>query len=446
MNEALRGLPAVHRLLGDPRIAPYVGSLGQDAAKRAVDDALEGARRSHPLPSTDAICQTIVASLERRRRESLLPVINATGVLLHTNLGRAPLSKAARAASSDLAGYVNLEYDLESGTRGSRYGHVRSLICALTGAADALVVNNCAAAVLLVADTFARGRETIVSRNQSVEIGGGFRIPDVLARSGSTLVEVGTTNKVRLEDFERAFTARTGLVLRTHASNFRTEGFVEDVASRDLARLCRSAGVVLFEDVGSGALVDLAAYGLPHQRTVAEVLSDGADLVAFSGDKLVGGPQAGILAGSRAAIARVRENPLVRALRVGKQTIAALSATLRAHASPEGRGSIPLYAMLGRTPEELRRRAGRYVARLGSAARTVDTWAYVGGGTLPQERIASVAVALRPGAGADRAARTLRSGSPPIVARIESGELIVDLRAVADEDDEIVLRALSSLS
>lgn len=447
MNETLRGLPAVHRLLDDPSIARYAQTLGPDAAKRAIGEALDLARASAPQPSSEQIRQMIRDALEHLRRETLVAAVNATGILLHTNLGRAPLSTQAREAASAIgAGYSNLEYDVERGARGSRYGHVRSLLCELSGAQDAVVVNNCAAAVFLAADTLGRGRETIVSRNQLIEIGGGFRLPDVLARSGSDLVEVGTTNKVRLRDFTRAFTPRTGLVLRSHPSNFSIQGFTEDVAPRELADACRSAGVVVFEDLGGGALVDLREYGLPRERTVPEAVADGADLVAFSGDKLLGGPQAGILVGSRAIISRLRANPLIRALRVDKQTLAALGETLRAYTSPERVKTLPLYRMLSIPMGEMRARAQRYVSALGAAARGIETTAYVGGGSLPQERLPSFGVAYRCARGPDAATAALRRGDPPIVARIEHGEVIVDLRTVAPEDDEIVIRALVQLT
>jgi len=363
--------------------------------------------------------------------DGLVPVLNATGVLLHTNLGRAPLAAEALTAVAAIAsGYSNLEFDLEAGTRGSRYARVTPLIVAATAAADALVVNNCAAAVLLALDTFARGREVVVARGDLIEIGGGFRLPDVLARSGATLVEVGTANKVRLGDFERALGPNTALILRTHASNFRIEGFTASVAPADVAALGRRAGVVVLEDLGSGALGDLAPFGLPHERTVGEAIADGIDLVAFSGDKLLGGPQAGIVAGSKSAIARMRANPLLRALRVDKATLAALAATLALWIEPGGLRQIPLYAMLGATPEELERRARALAAGLGEAVRACPSDAYAGGGTAPLAKLASWAVAVRSPGGATELARRLRRARPRTIGRIEGDEVLLDLRAV----------------
>jgi L-seryl-tRNA(Ser) seleniumtransferase len=297
-------------------------------------------------------------------------VINATGILLHTNLGRAPLSPdAGRRQLRDLGGrYSNLEYDLETGERGSRNAVIGEALRAITGAEDALVVNNCAAAVLLVLDTLAKGREVIVARNQLVEIGGGFRLPEVLERSGAKLVEVGTTNRVYTEDFERALSPRTALLLRMHASNYRIEGFTHEPSARDLAVLGQRAGVPVIEDLGGGALCDLAEYGAAHERTVQEAIGDGVALVTFSGDKLLGGPQAGIVAGRANLIARLRNNPLLRALRVGKLTIAALGATLRCHRDRASRERLPLYRQLAATLDELRERAKAYVEALPGAS------------------------------------------------------------------------------
>jgi L-seryl-tRNA(Ser) seleniumtransferase len=372
----------------------------------------------------------------------MVPVINATGILLHTNLGRAPLAPDALAAIERMAhGYSNLEYDLGAGDRGSRYARLGDALREATGAQDAVVVNNCAAAVLLILDTFARGRETIVARNQLVEIGGGFRIPDVLSRSGTTLVEVGTTNRVYVEDFEGALSPRTALLLRTHASNYTIEGFTKDVSGAQLAELGRRAGVLVVEDLGSGALVDLAEYGLPHERTVQEALSDGMDLVTFSGDKLLGGPQAGIIAGKARFVAALRANPLLRALRVDKTAIAGLGATLHLYRDRASRERIPLYRMLAATLDELRARAQPYLAAMPDAE-LVTTDAYLGGGSLPQTKLPSLAVAMtaeRP----DLIAAALRRDNPAIVARIEDGRLLFDLRTIAPEEDDSVIATLT---
>ncbi len=388
----------------------------------------------------------VVRATERLTGEAargLVRTINGTGVLLHTNLGRAPLAREAIDAIAEASrDYSNLEFDLASGERGSRYDRLGSLLADATGAEASLVVNNCAAAMLLILDTLARGREVVVARNALIEIGGGFRLPDVLARSGATLVEVGATNKVYAADFARALTANTGLLLRAHPSNFRISGFVADPAPADLVALARRVGVPVVEDLGTGALVDLQPYGLPHERTVREAIADGVDLVAFSGDKLLGGPQAGIIVGRTAAIARLRANPLLRALRVDKATIAALAATLRLHLDPATRERIPFYRMLAATPAQLRERAHA----LGVAgASVIDTVAFAGGGTLPLDPIPSAGVAFAPRGGATRALAGLRAGTPPLVARIEDDRVIVDLRTVAPDDDAVVARAITAV-
>jgi L-seryl-tRNA(Ser) seleniumtransferase len=440
----MQALPAMHRVLADPAIAEYEATLGRETVKRAVEREFDRVRISKVAPATDALMAAIVGALELERLQGLVPVINATGILIHTNLGRAPLAPEALASVQRLGhGYTNLEYDLAEGERGSRYARATSLICELTGAQDALVVNNCAAAVLLVLDTLAKHREVIVARSQLVEIGGGFRIPDVLERSGAHLREVGTTNKVRVADFESALCPQTALLLRVHPSNYTIEGFTSDAAPAEVAALGARCGVPFVEDLGSGALVNLEDYGLPHERTVTDALNDGAGLVAFSGDKLLGGPQCGILVGRANLIARLRDNPLVRALRVDKMTLAALSATLQLHRTAESRTRIPFYRMLGTTLDELRKRGSAYVAGIPGAV-LVDSDAYAGGGSLPRARIASLAVALEvenPTAFAE----SLRRKSPAIVARIERDRLMFDLRTIAPEEDGSAIASVTKL-
>jgi len=437
----------VHRLLETPALAEYQSFLGRESVKRAVERELDRARVSGGEAGTDgmhAIVASVCERLDSQRRATLMRAINATGVIVHTNLGRAPLAAEALAAVADVgAGYSNLEYDLEAGERGSRYARVTGPLRELTGAQDALAVNNCAAAVLLILDTFAKGREVVVARGQLVEIGGGFRLPDVLQRGGATLVEVGTTNKVYVEDYERALSPRTALLLRTHPSNYAIAGFTHDVTGAEMARLGARAGVPVVEDLGSGAPVDLAEYGLPHERTIREALGDGISLVAFSGDKLLGGPQAGIVAGRAELVARLRNNPLLRALRVDKTAIAALAATLQLHRSPETRARIPLYRMLGATMEDLWERARRYCDAI-AGLRTVEHRAVVGGGALPGSTLASLAIAVStddPG----RVAAALRRGKPPVVARLDDGRVLLDLRTIAPEEDGEVLAALLAL-
>jgi L-seryl-tRNA(Ser) seleniumtransferase len=432
-------VPAMHRILEHPDVAKYEPELGRESIKRAVEKILDRARASEP-PSYDAVVAEVSAKLEELCRHGLQPVINATGIIVHTNLGRAPLAAAAIDAVAQIArGYSNLEYDLDSGERGSRYDRVRTILNAVTGAEDSLIVNNCAAAVLLVLDTLAKGREVIVGRNQLIEIGGGFRIPEILERSGARLVEVGTTNRVYIKDYERALTPQTALLLRTHSSNYRIEGFTQDADAKELAELGWRTGVPVVEDLGSGALVDLSAYCLERERTVQDALADGIGLVTFSGDKLLGGPQAGVIVGRSNLIARLRGNPLLRALRVDKMTLAALGATLQLYRA-DSVERIPVYRMLATTLEELRRRCAAYVNAIPGAV-AVESDAYVGGGALPQTRVPSIAIAV-PTQNADALAVKLRTESPPIVGRIDEGRVMLDLRTIAPDDDRIVIAAL----
>ena len=383
----------------------------------------------------------VVARLDEVALEGLSSAINATGIIVHTNLGRAPLAREALDAVAEIArGYSNLEYDLGAGERGSRYARVSAILNDVTGAPDSLVVNNCAAAVLLVLDTFAKGREVVVGRNQLIEIGGGFRIPEVLERSGAALVEAGTTNRVYVEDFERALSPRTALLLRTHASNYRIEGFTHEPDARELVELGRRAGVAVVEDLGSGALVDLTEYGVERERTVQDALADGMGLVMFSGDKLLGGPQAGIVVGRANLVARLRSNPLLRALRVDKMTLSALAATLQIYRDGFARERIPILRMLAASLADLRSRADAYVAALPCSTVT-ESAAYIGGGALPQARVPSIAVAIsteKP----DLLAAKLRRGKPPIVARIDEGRVLLDLRTIAPSEDRDVIAAL----
>ena len=401
-------------------------------------DRLRASRESPPYVS---IVESLSAELEAALLAQLQPAINATGIVVHTNLGRAPLAAEAQAAIAEISrSYSNLEFDLEGGDRGSRYAHVTGTLKEVTGAQDALVVNNCAAAVLLMLDTFAKGREVVVARGELIEIGGGFRLPEVLARSGATLVEVGTTNRVYIKDFEAALSARTALLLRTHPSNYRLEGFTAGVEARELVALGQRAGAIVAEDLGSGALFDLAQLGLPHERTVREALADGIGLVTFSGDKVLGGPQAGIVVGRANLIARLRNNPLLRALRVDKMTLAALAATLQLYRDGSYRERVPVVRMLSASVADLRRRAERYCAAIPEAT-AVESDAYVGGGASPQTRIPSIAMAIvieKP----NTFAAHLRRAKPPIVARVDGSRVLLDLRTIAPVEDADVIAAL----
>ncbi|MDQ6826854.1 MAG: L-seryl-tRNA(Sec) selenium transferase [Candidatus Eremiobacteraeota bacterium] len=446
----MRQLPAMHRFLSNPGIAVFEAALGRVAVKRVIEAVMRDARAAILTETTsfETLLKQVARKLAQARTENLAPVINATGVILHTNLGRAPLAQSALKAMAQIGeGYSNVEYDLPAGSRGSRYTHVRTLLCDLTGAQDALIVNNCAAAVLLILDSFARGREVVVSRNQLIEIGGGFRLPDVLQRSHAHLIEVGTTNRVYLADFEHALTVNTGLLLRTHPSNYRIDGFVADVRPADFAALGKRAGIPTVEDLGSGALVDLARYGMPHERTVQEAVTDGIDLVAFSGDKLLGGPQAGIIVGKRSCIARLRSNALLRALRVDKVTLAALAATLQLYTGDLL--EIPVFRMLATTVGELNARALTYKAELdgnGLQVAIKNTIAYVGAGTLPLAPIPSRGIALEiPGVGVEEMLRRLRALPIPIIARVEDECCILDLRSIAPSVDTEVRQTLRRL-
>jgi L-seryl-tRNA(Ser) seleniumtransferase len=447
LNLRLRALPSVQRLAVE---------LDEDAGAEAVAAARAAIERARAVRRANAAAAVAPLSaarelLERGRRPSPRRVINATGVIVHTNLGRAPLAAAARDALREVAeGYSDLEYDLERGDRGSRHAHVESLLCELTGAEAALAVNNCAAATLLATAALAGpGRAIVVSRGQLVEIGGSFRIPEVIAASGSAMVEVGTTNRTRLADYERALArARepVGAILRVHQSNFRTLGFVEEV---EIEALCDLA-VPVIDDVGSGVLGVLEQLPFEDEPSVLRSLRAGAALVCFSGDKLLGGPQAGLLVGRADAIAKARAHPLARALRIDKLSLAALRATLALYRDPQrALREVPVLAMLAVGERELADRAERLADGLraaGVGVEIVDAVAKVGGGALPLLELRGPAVALDAGlGGADATAAALRRGDPPVVARIADGRVLLDPRTLApDELDAVVAAARDS--
>jgi L-seryl-tRNA(Ser) seleniumtransferase len=378
--------------------------------------------------------------LDAARRPVLGRVINATGIVLHTNLGRAPLAAAAVAAVAEVAGsYSNLEFDLTTGERGSRTQGVEPLLRQITGAESALAVNNNAAAVLLALSGLAGGGEVVVSRGELVEIGGGFRIPDVIQQGGARLVEVGTTNKTRIADYAGAITPATRVLLKVHQSNFRVSGFTEETKLPELAALAQARGLLVVHDLGSGTLVDLAGYGLPPEMTVQASIAAGVDVVAFSGDKLLGGPQSGLLAGRAAAIDRLRRHPLLRALRLDKLTLAALEATLRlhCHGTPN---AVPVLRKMSQAPAELRARAERLVHKLGPLAAgwccaIVPTTGFAGGGTLPDAGIPSIGLSLRSEhCEPERLKSLLRAGDPPVVGRIADGVVLLDMLTVDDDE------------
>jgi L-seryl-tRNA(Ser) seleniumtransferase len=376
--------------------------------------------------------------LTLQERRQLQPVFNATGVVLHTNLGRAPLADVAIEAISRVAsGYATLEYDVERGERGSRHVHCRDLLRELTGAEDALVVNNCAAALVLALDTLAHGRDAIVSRGELIEIGGSFRVPAIMEKSGARLVEVGTTNRTHLADYERAIRAETGAIVKVHRSNFTIEGYTADVPLERLAGVAARAGVPLVHDFGSGLMLSLEQLGLHGEPTAGDAVRTGATVV-MSGDKLLGGPQAGIILGPRDVVERMVANPLTRALRVDKLTIAALQATLGLYRDPmRALGEIPILAMLAAPPAAVRERATRVTARLaarGVNAEVAESDASVGGGAFPAARIASWAVHLA--GAASRIEAAMRAARVPVIGRIHDGRFLLDMRTIAPRDDE----------
>jgi L-seryl-tRNA(Ser) seleniumtransferase len=446
MTDARRRVPSVDAVL---RATP-ADALERRRLVPAVREVLADARSAgRDILDAAAYAKLARERVAKRDAPTLRPVINATGVVLHTNLGRAPLSEAALAAIRDASGTVSVEYDLERGARGERHGHAARLLAEVTGAEDAVVANNGAAAVLLALAALAARREVIVARGELVEIGGGFRIPDVLARSGAKLVEIGTTNRTYVRDYANAITAKTGAILRVHASNFALRGFVAKAASSDLAKLARGRGVAFIHDLGSGTLLDTARFGLGTEETVQEAVKDGADVVTFSGDKLLGGPQAGIAVGRSEPIAKLRTHPLMRALRPDKLTIAALVATMAAYRDGTALDTLPVWRLIAETTVRLGRRAKAIAGRLQAAgipAAVIETTSTVGGGSLPEETQPSRGVALS-ATSAARAVTALRHADPPVIARIIDGRVVLDLRSVLPEQDEVlgtaVIAALS---
>ncbi len=450
--DARRALPAVGVLLDAPEIRALLTPGNRALATRAVREAVAAVRAGDvPVPADSGAWATLVGQrLNRVERTSLRPVLNATGVILHTNLGRAPLAvQALEAIAATAGGACNLEYDVDEGARGSRYVHAVELLRELSGAEDALVLNNGAAALVVALNTMADGREAVLSRGELIEIGGSFRVPDIMAKSGAVLREVGTTNRTHASDYRSAIGERTGAIIKVHRSNFEQRGFVAEASLSALAPIAAQAGVPLLFDFGSGLLMDLTRWGLTGEPTARDALREDATVVVMSGDKLLGGPQAGIMLGRAEWIARCRRNPLTRAFRVDKLTLAALEATLALYRDADiARQEIPVLRMLTADVNKLRTRAESMSAALrasGVVADVVDTEATVGGGAFPTARIPSIALSL-PGDAKAIEAR-LRAGSPAVIGRIESGRLLLDVRSLGlDEDDilqDAVIRSLS---
>ena len=453
-DDILRALPAVDALARATRVQEWEQAHDTPHATivQAAREVLAAARdeilRTRTNLGFNLLAERLRAALEHARWPALRPVINATGVIVNTNLGRAPLpEEALDAVVAAGRGYTNLEYDLEAGARGSRQTPVRALLAALTGAEDALAVNNNAAAVLVTLAALAAGREVIVSRGELVEIGGGFRVPDVMRQSGAQLVEVGTTNRTRLADYEAAITPETAALLAVHPSNFRIVGFTEAPELAGLAALAHTHGLPLLHDLGSGALEDTVRYGLMHEPMPQESVAVGADVVCFSGDKLLGGPQAGLIAGKRELLARIAKHPLMRAVRMDKLTLAALEATLRLHRDGRAVGAIPVWKMMWQRAEAIRARAEDWAARLREAginAETVPGESTVGGGSLPGETLPTTlcAIAGPEGIEVGELAARLRQGEPPVVARVSRERLLIDPRTVLPGEDEALLQAV----
>ena len=447
-TDALRRLPSVDEVLKAPAALAAVDRFGRPAAVAAVRSVLDATRaavlagRANGV-GVDDVAAAAIAGLDRDARPNVRAVFNLTGTVLHTNLGRAVLAEAAiEAAVTAMRRAIALEFDLASGRRGERDALVRGLLCELTGAEDATVVNNNAAAVLIVLNTLAKGRHAIVSRGELIEIGGAFRLPDIMARAGAKLIEVGTTNRTHKKDYVEALGDKTGLVLKVHTSNYRIKGFTAEVAARDLATMARERGVPLVNDLGSGTLVDLARFGLAHEPTVAEAVAEGADLVTFSGDKLLGGPQAGFIVGRKELIAKINRNPMKRALRVDKIRLAAIEATLRLYRDPDRLAArLPTIGMLARPQGEIAAQAARLCPAVAAAfgpgftVAVADCASQIGSGALPLEAIPSAGLAVRPVAGGSlpRLASALRGLATPVVARIEDKALVLDLRCLDDE-------------
>jgi L-seryl-tRNA(Ser) seleniumtransferase len=446
MKDSRRDLPSVNALLETAGVKWLLEQHPRRVVLDAVRNTIEAARTAGgALRTEEQWVETITSALRDATRPSLRRVINATGVVLHTNLGRAPLADAAIRAIGHVAeGYSNLEYDIETGQRGSRYSHCVGLFQQLTGAEDALVVNNCAAAMVLTLNAVAQRKEVLVSRGELVEIGGSFRIPDIMARSGAKLVEVGTTNRTHDDDYRRAITPKTAAIVKVHRSNFTIEGFTSEVSVERLAFIAAEHGLPVIHDLGSGLLLPLDDYGLSGEPTASSALASGATLVLMSGDKLLGGPQAGIILGSGSAVAKLRKNPFARAMRVDKLTLSALEATLRLYLEPErALKEVPVLAMLTEAVEQLESRARSVVSSLRSSnieAEVAPSIASVGGGAFPTASIASIAIMLT--TDAERVEERLRRGEPAVIGRIADGKLLLDLRSVLPREDGALVKAI----
>ncbi len=464
-ENVLRRLPSIDRLLRRQSLQSLIAEAGRGRVRERLREVMTELReeiisangeRGTPddeAKLADEIERRLNARLARRQQSRTQRVINATGVVLHTNLGRAPLGRRALEAVVEVAGdYCNLEYDIETGQRGRRGAGLEAMLRELAGCEAAAVVNNCAAAVLITLNTLAEGGEVLISRGELIEIGGSFRIPDVIAKSGARIREVGTTNRTRLSDYEKAITGETRLILRAHTSNYRIVGFTEKPALEDLAQLARERNLLLFEDLGSGCLIDLNPAGIHDEPTVAHSLKAGSSVVSFSGDKLLGGPQAGLILGRGDSIKRITANPLMRALRVDKLTYAALEATVASYLNGRATEEIPALAALHAAKETIRQRALAFLRRArrstdGLRFKLIDGYSVVGGGSAPETQLPTTLIGVASDRmSADAIEETLRRNSPPIVARIVGDQLALDLRTVTSDGEKTLIEALRRLS
>lgn len=460
--KALRAIPPVNELLERTEIKKLIKISGRNVVTDSIKEAVENFRKSldeavsyntHTRKEiSDLIVSMVNEDIAKRLAPTLKRVINATGIVLHTNLGRAPLpNKAIEVIKAAAEGYCNLEFNLETGTRGSRHSHVEALITQITGAESAIIVNNNAAAVFLCLNTFANSKEVIVSRGQQVEIGGSFRIPDIITGSSARMKEVGTTNKTRLSDYSAAVNEDTSVLLKVHTSNYKIIGFTEEVQLKDLVSLGKEMGLIVMEDLGSGSLIDLSRIGLPYEPTVQGSIKSGADIVTFSGDKLLGGPQAGIIAGKKELIEKLKKNPLTRMLRCDKTTIAAITAVLSLYADfDKALENIPVLKMMALNIDELTKRAAELnnliKSKLGSLYKTevVDDFDEVGGGSLPGVILNGKAVAITSAKlGVNELQEGLRKASTPVICRINKDRLILNVRTIDEKDYPVIAEALA---
>jgi L-seryl-tRNA(Ser) seleniumtransferase len=446
---SLRALPSVHQLLEQASATALIAVHGRPLVRAAVQQVLEEERNRGSIGDSSTRWERIGGVVQALRRPALRPVINATGVVLHTNLGRAPMAPSAAEAAANIAvRYSTLEFDTQTGRRGRRHDLVAEPLRYLTGAPAAAVVNNCAAAVLLMLTALARGKEVIVGRGELVEIGGGFRMPEIMRLSGARLVEVGTTNRTRAQDYAAAVTPKTAAILKVHASNFQVVGFTESVDFGELASIAQRHRILLLHDLGSGALLETSDYGVAEEPRLQDSLEAGVDVVAASGDKLFGGPQAGLLLGRTEPIERIMKHPLARALRVDKLTIASLAATLDLYLT-QRIDRVPVWEMLGASPESIRRRASAWQSRLRELdveVELADSQSTVGGGSLPGEQLATTVIVINSRRAAGEVLRQLREQDPPVVGRIEKDRVLLDPRTVLpDEDDGLIAAVVRAL-